>query len=205
MRKCYMEDNTGNYSNTKEKSIVEETIPETNEWYVIQTMSGKEDILIRYIEEYVDSSVVKECFIPKRERKKKIDGKWRVITEKLFRGYIFVVTGEPVGLFFALKQIPMLSKLLSDGEYTFEKLNNKEVDFISRIGSGRPDHISKISKVEFDEYSEGDEVVYIEGDLKSFEGQIKRFDKHRRVAVVETELFGRKTEVYLEFEFLRKK
>ena len=71
-----MEDNTGNYSNTKEKSIVEETIPETNEWYVIQTMSGKEDILIRYIEEYVDSSVVKECFIPKRERKKKIDGKW---------------------------------------------------------------------------------------------------------------------------------
>lgn len=200
-----MEDNTGNYSNTKEKSIVEETIPETNEWYVIQTMSGKEDILIRYIEEYVDSSVVKECFIPKRERKKKIDGKWRVITEKLFRGYIFVVTGEPVGLFFALKQIPMLSKLLSDGEYTFEKLNNKEVDFISRIGSGRLDHISKISKVEFDEYSEGDEVVYIEGDLKSFEGQIKRFDKHRRVAVVETELFGRKTEVYLEFEFLRKK
>ena len=200
-----MEDNTGNYSNTKEKSIVEETIPETNEWYVIQTMSGKEDILIRYIEEYVDSSVVKECFIPKRERKKKIDGKWRVITEKLFRGYIFVVTGEPVGLFFALKQIPMLSKLLSDGEYTFEKLNNKEVDFISRIGSGRPDHISKISKVEFDEYSEGDEVVYIEGDLKSFEGQIKRFNKHRRVAVVETELFGRKTEVYLEFEFLRKK
>lgn len=200
-----MEDNMGNYSNTKEKSIVEETIPETNEWYVIQTMSGKEDILIRYIEEYVDSSVVKECFIPKRERKKKIDGKWRVITEKLFRGYIFVVTGEPVGLFFALKQIPMLSKLLSDGEYTFEKLNNKEVDFISRIGSGRPDHISKISKVEFDEYSEGDEVVYIEGDLKSFEGQIKRFDKHRRVAVVETELFGRKTEVYLEFEFLRKK
>lgn len=200
-----MEDNTGNYSNTKEKSIVEETIPETNEWYVIQTMSGKEDILIRYIEEYVDSSVVKECFIPKRERKKKIDGKWRVITEKLFRGYIFVVTGEPVGIFFALKQIPMLSKLLSDGEYTFEKLNNKEVDFISRIGSGRPDHISKISKVEFDEYSEGDEVVYIEGDLKSFEGQIKRFDKHRRVAVVETELFGRKTEVYLEFEFLRKK
>ena len=200
-----MEDNTGNYSNTKEKSIVEETIPETNEWYVIQTMSGKEDILIRYIEEYVDSSVVKECFIPKRERKKKIDGKWRVITEKLFRGYIFVVTGEPVGLFFALKQIPMLSKLLSDGEYTFEKLNNKEVDFISRIGSGRPDHISKISKVEFDEYSEGDEVVYIEGDLKSFEGQIKRFDKHRRVAVVEIELFGRKTEVYLEFEFLRKK
>lgn len=200
-----MEDNTGNYSNTKEKSIVEETIPETNEWYVIQTMSGKEDILIRYIEEYVDSSVVKECFIPKRERKKKIDGKWRVITEKLFRGYIFVVTGEPVGLFFALKQIPMLSKLLSDGEYTFEKLNNKEVDFISRIGSGRPDHISKISKVEFDEYIEGDEVVYIEGDLKSFEGQIKRFDKHRRVAVVETELFGRKTEVYLEFEFLRKK
>lgn len=200
-----MEDNTGNYSNTKEKSIVEETIPETNEWYVIQTMSGKEDILIRYIEEYVDSSVVKECFIPKRERKKKIDGKWKVITEKLFRGYIFVVTGEPVGLFFALKQIPMLSKLLSDGEYTFEKLNNKEVDFISRIGSGRPDHISKISKVEFDEYSEGDEVVYIEGDLKTFEGQIKRFDKHRRVAVVETELFGRKTEVYLEFEFLRKK
>lgn len=198
-------DVTDDANHTDDEDVIEDTV---SEWYVVQTMTGREEVLKKYIEECVSHSVVKECFIPKRERKKKIHGKWKVVTETLFRGYVFIVTDDSVGLFFALKHVPMLSKLLCDGEYTFIKLRDMEVDFISRIGSGRPDHTVKISKVEFGEknpFNEGDEVVYIEGDLKSFEGQIKRFDKHKRMAVVETEMFGRKTEVWLAFEFLKKK
>ena len=96
----------------------------------------------------------------------------------------------------------MLSKILSDGEFTFIPLSEKEIDFVSRIGSGRPDHTAKISTIDF---GEGDEVLYIQGDIVAFEGMVKKFDKHRRKAVVETEMFGRKTEVWLEFEFLKKK
>lgn len=77
----------------------------------------------------------------------------------------------------------------------YQKRTNQETSELSENDS--KDHIARISTVEF---NEGDEAVYMEGNLKSFERQIKRFDKHRRLAIVETELFGRKTEVFPEFE-----
>jgi transcriptional antiterminator NusG len=146
--------------------------------------------------------ILKESFVPKRERKKKFNGKWKVVTEKLFPGYVFIITEQPQELFFELKNIPQMTKLLCDGDYFFIPLSKKEVDFVSKIGNGRNDHTVKISTVDFEE---GDTVTYIEGDLECFEGQIKRFDKRKRQAVVEIEMFGRKTEVYLGFEFLKKK
>lgn len=170
-------------------------------WYVIHTISGREHNLIQFIESNIDSNLVKECFVPKRERSKKFNGKRQTITERLFPGYVFVITPKPEQLFFELKQYPNFSKILCDSEYTFASLNEKEIDFIRRIGNGRPDHTIKISTVDF---NIGDNVVYIEGDLKSFEGEIKKFDKHKRQAVVETEMFGRTVEVYLGFDFLQK-
>ena len=185
-----------------EKAESETSDTDNNQWYVVQTMSGKEEILIKYIDACIDKSYISECFVPKRERKKKINQRWRVITEKIFKGYVFIVTPSSEKVFFALKNIPLLSKLLGDGEFTFIPLTEREIDFVSRIGSGRPDHTAKISTIEF---GEGDEVLYMQGDIVAFEGMVKKFDKHRRKAIVETEMFGRKTEVWLEFEFLRKK
>ena len=198
-------------SGVSEGNILEGDISDADEdaesslnkqWYVVQTMSGKEEVLIKYIEVFVDKSYIDECFIPKRERKKKINQKWKVITEKIFKGYVFIVTSCSEKVFFALKNVPMLSKLLCDGEFTFIPLKDNEINFVSRIGSGRPDHTAKISTVEF---GEGDEVIYMQGDVAAFEGMIKKFDKHRRRAIVETEMFGQKTEIWLEFEYLMKK
>ena len=216
---CYADDTSENriLENDMSKSGVPEgNVPENDisainetaesslnkQWYVVQTMSGKEEVLIKYIEVFVDKSYIDECFIPKRERKKKINQKWKVITEKIFKGYVFIVTSCSEKVFFALKNVPMLSKLLCDGEFTFIPLKDNEINFVSRIGSGRPDHTAKISTVEF---GEGDEVIYMQGDVVAFEGMIKKFDKHRRRAIVETEMFGQKTEIWLEFEYLRKK
>ena len=187
---------------TENETMEEDASKVSDEWYVIQTMSGKEETLIKYINTCINKSLIKECFVPKRERKKKFNQQWRVITEIIFRGYVFIVTPCSEKVFFELKNIPMLSKILSDGEFTFIPLSEKEIDFVSRIGSGRPDHTAKISTIDF---GEGDEVLYIQGDIVAFEGMVKKFDKHRRKAVVETEMFGRKTEVWLEFEFLKKK
>lgn len=165
-------------------------------------MSGKESELLSYMNAQIPQDIVEESIIPKRERKKKFRGEWKVITERLFPGYVFVITEHPEELFFHLKKVPQMTHLLCDDKYYFIPLNDKETEFIKKIGNGREDHTVKISTVDF---SEGDTVVYLEGDLKSFEGQIKKFDKRKRQAVVETEMFGRTVELYLGFEFLKKK
>lgn len=171
-------------------------------WYVIHTMTGKENELLSYINDRIPEDIANECFIPKRERNKKFTGKWRIVTEILFPGYVFVKTSQPQDLFLCLKDIPMFTNLLGDSENYFIALSENETEFVTKIGNGRDDHTIKISMVDF---SEGDTVEYLEGDLKCFEGQIKRFDKRRRQAVVETEMFGRTMELYLGFEFLRKR
>lgn len=171
-------------------------------WYVIHTMTGKEDELLSYLNDRIPNDILNECFIPKRERNKKFARKWRIVTEILFPGYVFVKTSQPQDLFLCLKDIPMFTNLLGDSENYFIALSENETEFVTKIGNGRDDHTIKISMVDF---SEGDTVEYLEGDLKCFEGQIKRFDKRRRQAVVETEMFGRTMELYLGFEFLRKR
>ncbi len=190
--------------NSNENNIVKsnEDLNKNKYWYVIQTETGREEILIKWLNLHFTEEELKDSFVVKRETRRKINGEWKVIVEKLFKGYVFVVANDPVKIFLKLKNIPMLSKLLADGEYTFLQLNRKEIEFISKFGAGRNDHTAKISTIDL---NEGDEIEYIGGDLAMFAGQIKRIDKHKRRAVIEVEMFGRKTEVYMGFDFLKKK
>ncbi len=175
---------------------------EENAWYVIHTESGRENILIDRMKQIFNEDEIKECFLVKRERRRRLRGKWTVVVENLFKGYVFVVAKNPDKVFLKLKEIPMFSKILTTGEYEFIPLTRKEIEFISKFGANRKDHTAKISTIDL---NEGDEIEYIGGDLAMFAGQIKKIDKHKRRAVIEVEMFGRKTEIYMDVDFLQKK
>ena len=53
-------------------------------------------------------------------------------------------------------------------------------------------------------YIIGDIVTVISGPMKEMKGQIKFIDRHKRLAVIEIEMFGRKTEVRLGLEIVKK-
>lgn len=173
-----------------------------NKWYVLQVETGKEDNMVTWLNSYFNGTDVIECFVVKRETKRKLYGKWKTVIESLFKGYIFLVSDNPVNVFYRLKDIPSFTKLLDNGDYGFVPLKREEIQFILNLSSGRPDHTVRISTIDL---NEGDEIEYIGGDLSMFSGQIKRIDKHKRRAVVEVEMFGRKTDIYMDFEFLKKR
>ena len=50
---------------------------------------------------------------------------------------------------------------------------------------------------------EGDQVRILEGPLVGMEGLIKFIDRHKRMAVLETELFGRKVEMKMGLEVVK--
>ena len=68
-------------------------------WYVIQVKNGQENLTCQLIQTIITDDTLIECFFPQRERMRKIDGKWNVIKEKLFPGYVFIVTDNPERLF----------------------------------------------------------------------------------------------------------
>jgi transcriptional antiterminator NusG len=170
-----------------------------NRCYVIQTFTGREQELINFMRVLVDSEILSDAFIPRRRMNRRLGGQWRVITERIFPGYVFVLTKDPASLFLSLKRVPAMSNLLHYGEFSFVALAPEEQKFVEKIGIRRGDHTFGISTVAFNDdfpYRKGDRVQIIDGDLKDFEGEIIHLNLHKRKAILRTKMFGGK-DVYI--------
>ena len=123
-------------------------------WYVMQVMSGREEQTILIMEGSLSCGIFRKCFVPVRRMKKKYQGRWREITEKIFPGYVFLVSDEPQLLYSELKQIPALTKLLGSCEEYFTPLPEKDIHMLEKFQSGMVDGASLeigISKIAVEE------------------------------------------------------
>lgn len=178
-------------------------------WYVIQVMGGQEEETACLIRKQVSSELLKECFIPRKERMKKFRGRWQRVEELLFPGYVFVVTDAPEELFAGLKAVPRLTKLLQDGNCTFLALSDAEAKLIRRIGDNY--HVTRLSRVQVrepgikKELPENSRIVILDGPLKNLEGRIVRCNLHKREVTVSVVFMGRNMEMRLGVEMVGEK
>lgn len=168
-------------------------------WYVVQVVGGKEKHVLELMQTFVVDGLMEECFIPQYEIMKRIRGEWRKRLEVLLPGYIFVVTKDPDKLAFELRKVPAFTKLLGNND-VFIPLADQEVAFINAFTE--PDH----RVVEMSEgVIEGDTIVILNGPLMGQTGLIKKIDRHKRLAYLEIEIFGRTKSVKVGLEIVRKK
>lgn len=167
-------------------------------WHVMQVKSGKEEDILRLIERALAGEFIVQCFLPYYERKRKYRGIWRVEQAVLFPGYVFVETDNIKELYFALKEIPELTKVLR-AEDAWLPLYAEEEDFLKRLmGEERVVRLSK-------GYIEGEKVIIKEGPMQGLEGMLRKIDRHKRIAIIEAELFMRKVEVSIGLEIVEKR
>ena len=136
--------------------------------------------------------LVEACIIPLKEREKKFHGSWHLVTERVYPGYLFLKTEDAEQLFFQLKQIPKLTKLLGDAELTFDSLTDEEAAFVENLGGA--EHVVQLSPAAVDK--DGN-VTILGGELKKYEERIKKIDLHKRIAVVRTTIGETEKEIYL--------
>ena len=170
---------------------------EKQEWYAVQVRTGKEQITAELCHMMIDEMVLKECFIPRYERMRRYQGQWHKEQQPMFPGYLFMVTEYVDGLFEALKQIPQLTKILGDGA-EFIPLKESEIKFLLEAGGEK--HLVEMSVG----YIVGEQVVITSGPLENMAGLIRSVDRHKRMAVVGVDMFGRKIDVKLGLEIVRK-
>lgn len=139
-----------------------------------------------------EKPLVEACIIPLKEREKKFHGSWHLVTERVYPGYLFLKTEDAEQLFFQLKQIPKLTKLLGDAELTFDSLTDEEAAFVENLGGA--EHVVQLSPVAVDK--DGN-VTVLGGELKKYEERIKKIDLHKRIAVVRTTIGETEKEIYL--------
>ena len=88
-------------------------------WYVLQTMTGREEELVHYIEEIVPKELYTDCFVAYYERVWRKQKESVVHVERLFPGYVFIVSDTPKELYLCLKKVPAMSKMIADGNFDF--------------------------------------------------------------------------------------
>lgn len=154
-------------------------------WYVVQVLTGREDAAKELIEQFVDSDVLDECFVPRYRVMKKLHGEWKACTATLFPGYLIVVSSQIGQLEQELHKVPALTKLLSSNE-AFIPLDQDEQSWIDAF-THRDHRIIEMSTGVI----EGDQIIIKEGPLINHTGWIRKIDRRKRIAYLEMRLCGR--------------
>ena len=178
--------------------------------YVIYVGSGNESRAEKYIEEYVSGDLYEECFHPVRQLKKKVGGKWVDYYQKLIPGYVFVKSENIDEFREVAAKLPIYLGLLGveEGEdyVAFQALSEAEESWLFQLAGKtmideKPSYVAGVSQVGFDE---NDQVIILDGPLKSMQGQIKKLNLHKRYAEVEIDFMGQKTVFHLGIELIVK-
>lgn len=175
-------------------------------YYVMQVAPGKEAETELFIMKKISQDVFSSCFHLVRHEKKKFRGEWQDRCEKLLPGYVFINSENVEELYLALKNVPMLTKLLGFGRDAITALTDQEAEWLETLilvdQNGKINGEVPLSRIELDEE---DEIRFLSGPLQAMEGRIKRIHLHRRIAEVEVNFMGRKTLIHLGIDLVERK
>lgn len=162
-------------------------------WYAVWVRTGQEERVLQMCR----SMLPEQCFLPKYELERKKDGQWVKMEKPLFPGYLFFVSDNVEMLVRKLRAVPEFTKVLGDGLRPVA-LYPHEVEFLQKYTN--ENRVLEMSCG----FLEGDRLVVTEGPLKDYQGKIVKIDRHKRVAVLEMEFFGRITRMTVGLEVVRK-
>lgn len=165
-------------------------------WYVMQVYSGREEYAKELIEKYKCQKNMEACRIPLYVRMRKQGNVWYPETKVLFPGYLFVKTDRVVELYERLKAIPKMTRLLGTGK-EIVPITAEEERFLVKIGGD--DLVVELSRG----IIEQKQVKVMSGPLQNMEGSIRRIDRHKRLAWIKVEMFGREMEIPLGLEVMQ--
>ncbi|MCC8028792.1 MAG: antiterminator LoaP [Lachnospiraceae bacterium] len=162
-------------------------------YYVVQVHTGDEERCMQECCLRIDKEILRECFIPHYEEKRKINGTWMTQERVLFPGYVFLDTEDIDALYLQLKAVPRMTRLLGVGE-RIVPLSEEEEAFLMRFGGEA--HLVEMSEG----IIERSQVRILSGPLMGMEGLIRKIDRHKRKAWLEVELFGRTQRIEVGLE-----
>jgi len=167
------------------------------QWYIVRTLSGKENKVQKYLENAIRESgysdKIIEVFIPAETVVEMQQGKKKTVTRKLFPGYVFVnmeLTEESQNFVF---NIPGIIDFLKAGN-TPKPVSKDEFDNIRSRVEGK----SAEQRLEIP-FKIGDPVKVVDGPFKDFSGIIKEVNPERGKVKVMVSIFGRLTPVEVDF------
>ncbi len=164
-----------------------------DEWHSIFVVTGEEDKVkdrIRY--RLQDGFTV---VVPKRKLKLRKGGIWTTETKVLFPGYVLINGGINSDIYYLLKDIPSVLRLLRTGN-SVASIDNREMAVLSKL-------ICNNEEIGFSSVLlENGRVRVIDGPLFSLEGIILSVDRRKERAKVKLSFLGEERTVDLGISVL---
>ncbi|MBL7006112.1 MAG: hypothetical protein ISR78_03400 [Spirochaetia bacterium] len=172
------------------KSISDSTI------YLIQVLTGKEEIYVRHIKKLAGNSPGFQLVVPKRQLTIRRRGKEKQVIKPIFPGYIFLVSDsiQPDDRAL-LRSIPGFMRYMRNENGELIPLSTADRQLLIQLTSSG--EITKRSIVSFDKKNR---VIPISGPLKDCEGEIIKVDRRKRRVKVKFLLHDKTFLINFEYE-----
>lgn len=169
-------------------------------WYVIHTYSGYEENVANNLQQRIKSMDMEDkifnILIPTEKKIKIKNGKRKVVTEKIFPGYVMVEMKVTDDSWYVVRNTPNVTGFIGTGTVP-TPIEEKEIKEIQkRMGVEEPKY--KI------DVNEGSPVKIVDGPFKNYEGKVSNVDEERGKVKVLVSMFGRETPVELDFLQVKK-
>ena len=169
-------------------------------WYVLHTYSGYEENVSRNLRQRIESLGMEDkifnILIPTEKKIKIKNGRRRVVTEKIFPGYVLVEMIVTDDSWYVVRNTPNVTGFIGTGT-TPTPLSEEEIrNLQKRMGVEEP-------KYKIDVAVDAP-VKIVDGPFKDFEGKVSQVDETRGKVKVLVSMFGRETPVELDFLQIKK-
>jgi len=169
-------------------------------WYVLHTISGYEENVAQNLRQRIESMDMEDkifnVLIPTEKKIKIKNGKRKIVTEKIFPGYVMVEMIVTDDSWYVVCNTPNVTGFIGTGTIP-TPISEEEVQSLQkRMGVEEPKY-----KIDVEISSP---VRIIDGPFKNFEGKVSDIDEERGKVKVLVSMFGRETPVELDFLQIKK-
>ncbi|MFA5107060.1 MAG: transcription termination/antitermination protein NusG [Patescibacteria group bacterium] len=169
-------------------------------WYVLHTYSGYEENVSRNLKQRIESMDMEDkiynVLIPTEKKIKIKNGKRKIVTEKIFPGYVLVEMIVTDDSWYVVRNTPNVTGFVGSGT-TPTPISDEEVKSLQkRMGVEEPKYKIDVSL--------NTPVRIIDGPFKDFEGRVSEIDEARGKVKILVSMFGRETPVELDFLQIKK-
>jgi len=164
-------------------------------WYAIHTYSGYEENVASNLKQRIESMDMQDkifnIMIPTEKKIKIKNGKRKIITEKIFPGYVMVEMLVTDDSWYVVRNTPNVTGFIGAGN-TPTPIDEEEIkSLMKRMGVEEPQYKIDVQI--------NDPVKINDGPFKNFEGKVSEVDEERGKVKVLVNMFGRETPVELDF------
>ena len=165
-------------------------------WYAIFVKTGEEENVRQYFD-YHFNQLDYKLFIPKKKINERKNGKVYCVVKTLFPGYVFIQMVMDIKLYYIIKYIPKVYKILNYTDEFYSKIDNEEMQMILNLTDDN--NIIGYSKI----LVENSKIFIKSGPLKGLEGFIKKIDKKKSRLKIALNLMGTERIVELGIELIK--